>query len=65
MWLAVRILPLACTSKHESETSTTKMWRVSGLAELILGSQVRFSVEFNLLHVNKITFPRTVCFEIL
>lgn len=64
-WLAVRSLPLAWACKHESETSGTKMWRISVLAELILGSPGRFSVEFNELHVNKKTLPRRVCFEIL
>jgi len=61
MWLAVRSLPLACARKYESETSGTKMWRISVLAEPILGSQGRFSVEFNELHGNKIILPRTVC----
>ena len=65
MWLAVRSLPLACACKHDSEISGMKMWRISVLAELILGIQGRFSVEFNELHANKITLPRTVCIEIL
>ena len=33
---------IACDCKHESETSGTKMWRISVLADLILGSQGRF-----------------------
>jgi hypothetical protein len=65
MWLSVRNLPLACACKHESQTLGTKMWRISVLAELILGSQGRFSMEFNELHLSKITLPRTVCIEIL
>jgi hypothetical protein len=40
------------------------MWRISVLAEQILVSQVRVAVEFNELHANKITLPRTVCIEI-
>lgn len=65
MWLAVRSLPLACACKHESETLSTKMWRISVLAELILGFQGRFSMDFNELYANKITLLRTVCIEIL
>jgi hypothetical protein len=65
MWLAVRSLPSVCACKHENETLGTKIWRISVLSELILGSQGRFSVEFNELHENNITLPRKVCVEIV